>query len=373
MKKKIGMVTGIIILAVIGGGYFLLSEEKGNITEISAPDKMIRHPVPTATVQVYSGHSRQLFSGKVRATNRAELSFPVAGLIQKINVLEGQKVKRGELLVTIAPKDFRNNYNVSQARYLSTKHDFERAKILWTQKVLSRADYDQAEANCDIAKAELSIKKKALADTRLFAPIDGLVAKRYIQKNEYVKIGTPVLSLQDVSRIEVVFPVSERVIAHGGINILHNIQIEFDAEPNHWINAKIYEFKTESNQTTNTYDIVVTIDNTTGLQILPGMTATVRCDVPTADTITNLDNETTQIPIEAIAYNSDGSAYVWLINPSINKAFKTLVMISSLNQGQAIITRGLSPGDLVAIAGLHSLDEELNIRPMLRGKEGLEG
>lgn len=74
-----------------------------------------------------------------------------------------------------------------------------------------------------MAKAEFEIRKKALEDTVIIAPYDGVIAKRYVENSEHVKKQTPILALKDISEIEIIIQVPERLMAQGGIHTFSNI------------------------------------------------------------------------------------------------------------------------------------------------------
>ena len=376
MKKKISITAGFFVIAVGCFTFYMVMGAERPISLSSAISKELvadARPVATAIVQPFNHKKEHLFPGKVRATNRAELAFMVAGVVEELDVLEGQAVKKGQLLAALDPRDYRYEYDAATARHLASQRDFKRAQALWQQQVLSQSDYDAAISEYDIAKAELEIKKKSLQDTRLLAPFDGLVASRYVEKEEQVKRGESIVSLQNISRIEVVIQLAERLIADGGTEELRQVQVCFDAASHRWYDADIHEFAVESNPVTRTYAVVVGLATPTELHILPGMTATVRCTIQVAAKGSVTTKDTTQIPVEAVLYASDGKPYVWVINPEQQSAHKQSVTVGAM-QGDGIeVTSGLKVGEHVAIAGLHSLHERMKARPMRIDKEGLEG
>lgn len=375
MKKKIYMIVGLVVVV---GGYLAFRILTGAeqpvsvLSQIGNEQQNDARPVATAIVQSFRRKKEHLFPGKVRATDRAELAFMVAGVVEELDVLEGQAVKKGQILAALDPRDYRYEYDAAKARYVASERGFKRATNLWQQHVLSQSDYDAATSEYEIAKAELEIKKKSLQDTRLLAPFAGLVASRHVEEKEQVKQGESIVSLQGISRIEVVIQLAERLIADGGTKDLRQVQVCFDAANQCWYDASIHEFAIESNPMTRTYAVVVTLAPPPGLHILPGMTATVRCTVQEG-VMDSADADTTLIPVEAVLYSSSGQPYVWVIDPDQQSAHKQGITVGAMQGDAIMVMAGLKTGDHVAVAGLHSLYEKMKTRPIRADKEGLEG
>lgn len=364
MKNKIRHMAGFLMVFLYGGLTAIATEE--------ASLQVVVRPVLTAKVEPLIQEREHVLPGKVRAVDRVELAFMVPGLVGEINILEGERVEKGAVLAMLDSRDYRYACEAAEARCLAAQHNFERTEVLWKQQVISRSEYDSAEAGYAVLKAELAICRKALADTKLLAPFEGLVARRYVEKGEQIKKGERVLSLQNIARIEVVLQLSERLIARVGVNGLQNIQVCFDADPERWFVADVYESSIESNPETRTYSVGVALDPPSHLQILPGMTATVHFAVIDAEVLGS-DEGKMRVPVESILYGSDGTAYVWRIDPEGGAAKKQRVTVGAMHGNGIEVLSGLCLGELVAVEGLHSLCEGMNVRPMRTDKEGLEG
>nr|WP_320193510.1 efflux RND transporter periplasmic adaptor subunit [uncultured Desulfobacter sp.] len=373
MKKIILSLAALALLALvlffIGIGNRLLP------AQVSAKDpakKEVVQPIPTARAIIYDPKQTFTFPGKVKAAKKAELSFQVPGQIELLNILEGQKVEKGALLAAIDKKNHLYAARAARARYQASKQDFHRASQLYQDKVISKAQFDTALAAHDVAKAELAIKEKALADSRLTAPFDGLVAKRYVEKKEHVDQGEPVLLLQDVSGIEVEVQLPEQLVARGGTDILDRLTVRFDADPEVTFPATAMELSMESSRDTRTYALVIKLPSPADMHILPGMTATVCGIIKQPENVLGR-HSTLLIPVEAVAFDPSGKPYVWVVDTKSQKARKQHVQISSMHDAGIEVSNGIHADDLVAIAGLYTLTEIQRIRPMKQGKKGLEG
>nr|WP_319491735.1 efflux RND transporter periplasmic adaptor subunit [uncultured Desulfobacter sp.] len=374
MKKIILSLASLALLSLV-----LLFLGTGNRlfpARVSANDpakEAVGQPIPTARAISYDPKQSFTFPGKVKAAKRAELSFQIPGQIETLNILEGQKVKKGALLASIDRKNHLYAVQAARARYQASAQAFHRASQLYQDKVISKAQFDTALAAHDVARAELAIKEKALADSRLIAPFDGLVSRRYVEKKEHVNKGEPVLLLQDVSGIEVEVQLPEQLVARGGADILDQLNVRFDADPEFAFPASTIELRMESNQETRTYALVIRLPSPADMNILPGMTATVSGIVKQSEEKAMPHPSSVLVPVEAVAFDPDGTPYVWIVEPQRQKARKQQVIIGPMHDNTIEVSHGIHADDLVAIAGLHTLHETTRVRPMKQGKKGLEG
>jgi len=373
MKKTVACFGSILLVALalffLGAGNRLFSKI------VAAQDQMtniVVQPIQTARAKPYLPEQSFRFPGKVKAARRAELSFQIAGQIEQLNILEGQQVKKGYLLASLDRKNHLYAVSAAKASYQASEQDFIRASKLYEDKVISEAQFDAAQSAHDVARAELDIKKKALADTRLIAPFNGLVAKRYVEKREHVNRGEAVLLLQDVNGIEVEVQLPEQLVARGGSEILDQLTVRFDANPKLSFSAEAMELSMESSQDTRTYALVIKLPSPADMHILPGMTASVSGVIKRSG-LDKAGKNSVLVPVEAVVFDPNADPYVWVVDPQAQKAHKRQIRIGPMRDDSIEVIEGLRADELVATAGLHSLDEGRPVRPMKAGKEGLEG
>lgn len=339
------------------------------------PSQESPRPIPTAVARLASGVSIRTFPGKVRAARRVELAFSVSGTIDELNAPEGKSVRRGEILAQLDQRDFRLALDKARARLRHTARVLERNRTLLAQAVVSTARYDDAKEAYDIAAVELRLREKALQDSVLRAPFDGLIVRRQAEPHEYAQTGRAILSMRNVERIEVSFRVPEGLIARGGVAGLGEPEIHFDADADagRWIAAEIAENAAEADSVAQTYNIVLKLAPPSGLTVYPGMTATVRARTREADARPADAPPLVRIPAKAVRQSSQGEAFVWTI-PAAGGHPKRQIVVPVAAVGDSMdVANGPAPGEHVAVAGLHSLREEDMVRPMAPGQDGLDG
>lgn len=350
-----------------------LDSALANAKETRQDVRTIVRPVPTEAAKPLARVTVREFPGTVRAEQRVDLAFSVSGQLLYLNADEGERVRKGEVVARLDQRDFAIALDKATAAFEEARKTLKRTETLIKQNVVTQSDLDGDQATYDSTRAEVRSKKKALDDTEIYAPFDGVIAKRYVENHEHITAKSPIVSIQDISVIQVVFEVPERTIAKEGNLDAFDINVEFDVLEGKWFKAKPREVEVEADDATHTYDVVVNITPQPGMHIYPGMTATVR--VGRKDTRASADNvpdAATLVPVQAVFADSDGKACVWVINGVKTEPVKTPVTLGRLRDDGQEILSGLTVGQQVAVAGVHTLTENMRVRAMTPGVEGLD-
>ena len=325
--------------------------------EEPTPKEVVR-PVKVFSVQSGGGGQSMTFPGKTRANRRVDLSFKVPGPLVELPVEEGQEVKKGQLLARILPRDFKINLDQAKARAIEAERQYDRYKELYVRKQVSKAEFDRYKASRDVAAAQLEDAQNALKDTYLKAPFDGIVAKRYVENFEEVQAKQPIVFFQDISRIEVLVDAPETVIA----TLKHDKEVEatatFAAAPDKQFPLELKEFSTEADPQTQTYQVVLVMDRPQGINVLPGMTATVTGkQATTGDAAARI-----VIPAIAVTQDSDKKPYVWVLDEKEMTVKKNEVGVGEMTGSDGIvILEGLSGGERIVTSGVTQLKEGMKV------------
>ena len=347
--------------------FFTLAITIGCGKEEEAPPKEIVQAVKIMTVQAGEDHYSMAFPGKVRAAKRSELSFKVSGPLSELPIEEGQLVKKGDMVARILPRDFQVALNEAKAREVEAEKQYRRYKELYAKKQVSKADFDRYKASRDVARAQKEDAENALDDTTLRAPFDGVIAKRYVENFEKVQAKQAIAFLQLIDRLEILIDVPEltmaRFRAEGGSEVV----VEFDSVPGKQYNLTVKEFSTEADPATQTYQVVMEMDQPEEANILPGMTAKVTASAKGEQEAESIIT----IPALAVLNDADNNSYVRLLNFVTKTAHKTLVRINRLEgSSNIIIEEGLQGGETIIIAGVTKLQEGMKVSPWDKQREG---
>lgn len=362
-------------------------------------------------------------SGKIYPETEVKISPEVSGEIIELNVEEGDSVSKGELMVRINPAIYssivtQSEANVEETRaraanssemmeqakanYEQAKSNYERNKKLYEDKVISAMEYEQVKASYLSAKASfeasrasvsggkysitaasagLSQSRENLRKTTIIAPRSGVVSALNVKLGERVvgtaqMAGTEMLTIADMSRIEVRVDVSETDIAK--VKIGDTTIIEADAYRNRkftgvvskvGVSSKSGTSLTSTDQVTN-YTVHILIlpssyaDLAANLQkgrfiFKPGMSASVEIQ-------TRRERNILSVPVNAVTTRdwddsvkskkkADGSdndiRQVVFVYDSKDKKVKIRDVKTGIQDNEYIqITEGLKEGEEVVIA-----------------------
>jgi len=367
----------------------------------------------------------RVFSGRVDASRRVELAFQVGGLLEKLPVTEGQKVKKGDLIGQLRQAEFdarlktlqgqleqgraqlsalrqgvrpeirrqrEADVRAAEARLSNARADLDRSTRLLPTRAISQQAFDASETAYRVAVENLEAARQVLAegsiareedilaqeanvramegrvveaniqlkDSTLLAPYDGVIAKRFVEQGQTIQAKTPIVRFQDVDEVEIVVDVPESVIT-ADIRTADIIQMlaEFPGGAGREFPVTIREVAQVADPVTQTFQVRTAMQAPDGLQVLPGMTASVRVTYRRAGILGN----SIFVPVSAIQQASSGEQIAWVIGPDQTVTRRT-VKLGEASGGQVAIVEGLNPGDRVAVAGLTFLRDGMKVRDL---------
>ena len=315
------------------------------------------------TVSIYTvGENRILeerhFVGRVEPVSTVDISFEVGGKILEIPLTEGSFVKKGRLLASLDATNFELALRQARASYDVSSLDFKRKKELLPSKAISKAVFDQSEAEYKLSQVALENAQRNLSKTKLYAPFDALITRRLIEPQTNVGAGIPILRVQDVSEYRVKFSVQESLIL--------NTQSKDDVDVVAMITngrTKIYPLEyrenvTETSGFAQTYEVSFGMERPKDINLLPGMTISVVA-IPKS----NVKNSFF-IPVSSLDTKEDGNIRVWVFNPETKKVSSKDIVIGEIKDDKIEVLSGLLLGEQIVMAGTHLLQEGLLVRPM---------
>ncbi|MDX2434664.1 MAG: efflux RND transporter periplasmic adaptor subunit [Desulfobacterales bacterium] len=322
--------------------------------------KEVARPVKFLTVEGKSSGKEVKYPGRVRASQRVDLAFQVTGPLIELPVTEGQNVKKGEIIARILPRDFETEIAKAKAKALDAEQQFQRYRDLYVKKQVSKADFDKYKSQADIAKARQKETEDTLSDTYLRAPFTGVIAKRYVENFEDVQAKAPIVSIQDISEIEVLVDVPESVMVTLKQGAKKVAVAEFAAAPGKQYPLSLKEYSTEADPRTLTYQVTLLMTQPEDITVLPGMTANV---IGTTETDqTEVTTSIITIPAAAVFADETGSSHVWTVNRETMTVNSRQVETGSLTGAADIsIISGIEPGETIAVTGVTQLRENMKV------------
>lgn len=334
--------------------------------------KEVSRPAKLYTVTAAGGDQFRSFPGEVRATDQAELAFRVSGELIEFPATRGKRVSQGDLLARLDSADYEAALNQAQAQYDLAKSQFERVVELVERQLVSRAEYDQREALMKVRKSDLDRARNNLDYTSIYAPFEGVIARRLSENYESVAAGQVVMILQTGKMIDVTVSVPESIIARierpDAKHTPRSVQVRFDSTGSETYEAFYKEHEEQADPATLTYKITVSLPIPQGVNILPGMSATV---IANLGRLFDEEGQGVIVPIEAVFSAEEEpldakDKYVWLIDPDSMRASRRAVGVGQLSGSSIAILDGLSEGDVIISAGVNAVQEDMLVHPMKR-------
>jgi RND family efflux transporter MFP subunit len=329
--------------------------------------KLIR-PVKTILVEDHHAAVVRVLPGKVRASEKVDMAFQVSGQLKMLNAVNGQRVAKGTVLAELDGRDFNSNLKAVRAEYQRAQADFRRYEELVERQLISKTDYDRQKAARDIAEANVEKAQKALDDTRLVAPFSGVVAHRYVDNFEDVNAKQAILSLQNMSDLEIVVQIPENDIPRDTTVEEESEKLDafvrFHGLPDRVFDLEIKEFAPDADPKTQTFELVLKMKNPGDLNLYPGMSASVEATMP-------MDDERHLLLPASAVFASPTEAdkqFVWIVDTE-QRVQKVAVNIGALQGDKIEVTSGLEIGMRVVTAGVNYLAEGDQVRLLKNADE----
>ncbi|NQU21425.1 MAG: efflux RND transporter periplasmic adaptor subunit [Candidatus Nealsonbacteria bacterium] len=304
------------------------------------------------------------FPGTIRAFQNAEMGFEVAGRVTEFLVLEGDRVQKGTVLARLDARDYEADLKVAQANLDKAQADLTRSENIFKEDsgAISQEDIERDQRAVKVTQAQLEIAQKAVADTELQAPFAGVMARKLVEDFANVQAKEPVLVLQDNSMLEIEVAVPERDLVRRKNETETDEQraerldpkVMVSALPEREFPARIKEYATTADPVTRTFSVKLNFDNPEDVNILPGMTARVRVVID--------PQAAWSVPVTATQADENKQPYVWKVDSKSMKVSRAPVELGPLTDDRVLLTDGVKQGDLVAISGVTSLREGMQVR-----------
>lgn len=222
MKRVVKIGLSVLVVAVLAGGglYVVKSRQNARLATTGETAKFNGLEFsPADLAQAKRTDLRQVvrLNGTIQPFNQSQLRAEVAAVINEISVRRGESVKKGQLLARLDTSDVgarmrEKQSNLESARSALKLAEINREKaITLTQRgVKSQTALDEAEnawrnarANVAALEQQLTVARKSVNDTAIYAPIDGLVAERFVNPGERVAVDAKLFTIADLEMMEV--------------------------------------------------------------------------------------------------------------------------------------------------------------------------
>ena len=287
--------------------------------------------------------------GVVEADKNILISPEMAGVIQSIQVEEGQQVSQGQVLLSLDTDIIQRNIDEVKTALELAEEFYTRQQKLWEQKIGSEMQYLEAKSRKESLDKKLKTLQTQLAKAVITAPASGMIDEIMPKRGEMVMPGFPLIRLVNLSEVYLKAEVSENY--HRYVSKGKNVEVIFPSLKD-TVKSKISRVGNYINPDSRTFKINVDLKNPDEM-FKPNLLAVIKVN-------DFEDTAAVVVPSTFLLASSSGKEYVYVIRKEEGKTRARQVSVQSglSYQGYTMITGGdLKEGEMLITEGARSISE----------------
>ena len=303
------------------------------------------------------------FSGSLDPQWQAEVGSKIDGRLEKVFVKEGDYVRKGQILAVLEAIDADANLASAKGSFLDAETnlrkaqtDFERYVKLGESGAVSQSvvdNYrfarDNAAAKLETARGNLRSSESKAIDTKIVAPNDGIIYKRYYQEGYYAKAATPIFAIANISSLKTTIHIPEGNIASVAVGNKANITLS--AYPDKKLLGTITHIAPVADSPSHTFAAEVSVPNNEKMRA--GIFATVMLEASAKENVL-------VVPLQAIVMRDDQKT---VFVPDKDGYVKRKVLdVGYMDDKIAEVKSGLEENELIVVEGHNKLREGSQIK-----------
>lgn len=332
MRKMI-----LATLALLGMGC------RGGSTEAMAARSATSIPVEVGHVLEEDVIRRVDVTGTLAPYEEATVSFEIDGRIVKLLVDLGDRVRKGDVLASVAVEEWAWKRSQAEAELAAAEADLKRLETLGKRDITTKQQLDEARRRVEVARSAAALARKKLFDTELRAPISGLVARRMVNLGEYVRSGTPAFYLVKLSPLKLKVEVPERYVTDIAIGASVEVRTQaYDKE----LAGKVIRIGPAISTESRSFPVEIEVENP-GDVVKSGAFAR-------ASIVSTQSKRGLTIPESAVVYFA-GNPRVFVVEG--DKVKERPVTLAGRVKDRFVVADGVRPGEVVVVYGANLLSD----------------
>lgn len=280
--------------------------------------------------------------GSLRSRQGVMLRPEVSGRVARIGFGDGQRVKRGQLLVQLDDTLQRAQLQQAQAQASIARTNLQRNRELLAQNFVSASAVDQSAASLEVAEAQVALAQAQLERMRIVSPFDGVAGIATVNLGDYVKDGADLVNIEDASSMSVDFRLPERYLAR--LKPGQPVEVQVDALPGRSFSGRIDAVDSQVDANGRSLLVRARLPNPQG-ELKAGMFARSR-------TVFAVREQAVVVPEEALVPQGGRQYLVKVVDgPSGRVSQRIEARLGVRLPGRAEILEGIAAGDMVVTAG----------------------
>ncbi len=350
------IIIALLVIGFIVYPRYFEDKKEGGPALAGAPVKRSLLEINAVIVRNESLDYELKVTGSVVANESVDLKAEVSGRITGLNFKEGQRVKKGQLLVQLNDSEIRAEIDkLNFTKKLNEDSEF-RQKQLLAKEAISQEEYETSLTVLKTTLADIKVRQVQLEKHQIRAPFDGIAGLRKISNGSYISISDELVSVYSINPLKIDFSVPGKYAAQ--VNTGDLLKFEIDGYDDEIFEGKIYAIEPQIDPETRSIRIRAISDNREN-KLYPGQFAKIRLTISTFE-------EAILIPTEAVVPELNGKK-VYVRNNGIVENRRITTGIRMANQIQVV--EGLEDGDTVLTTGILQLQPGMKVNLNIQNNE----
>lgn len=287
--------------------------------------------------------------GVLHARSELDLSFKVPGVIKRVAVEEGARVRRGQLLAVIDPTELAAGSAQADVALAKAERDVLRTRSLHESGGVPRNSLDDAETALAIAREGAVTAGFNLRHSELRAPDDGIIDRRMLEVGEVVQATRPVMHFRASGPAEVHVALVDREAL--AVTPGDPAKVSLDARPGDALRARVTRVASSATAGTGTFEVELALDDPRAATLPSGLTAKVSF---------SRSEPALSVPLTALVDGDGQEAALFVVEQG--RAQRRKVRVAFLEGERAALQEGPPAGALVVSAGASELRDGASVR-----------
>jgi len=347
------IIVGLLLVAAIAAaGYYWYQHTNGTATQTGSAAPMdFAMPVEAASVKQEALVRSIVAVGSLLANEKVMLQPEFEGKVVTIHFNEGQKVNKGDLLVTLDDSIYKAELNQAKARLRLRQANQKRINSLRKKGLSNEQEQDQAVSELGVNQASRVLARTRLDKMAIHAPFAGTIGLRSISEGDYLSRGQDMVTLINSNPIKLEFRIAEIYLSEVAIG--QTVDVRVDAFRGEAFIGEVYAIAPEVDISGRSFMVRAQIPNDDS-RLVPGLFAQV-------ELVLERKENALMIP-EAALMPAGDKQYVYRIDDG--KAARTEVSLG-MRQGDVVeVISGLDPGAQVITAGQMKIMDGSKVQPL---------
>jgi multidrug efflux system membrane fusion protein len=323
-------------------------------------DQQVAAPVRTVGVVTppRQMHARAIrISGLTEADKRATLTTRVAGVIKELPVGQGDRVKQGDLILSLDTEDKEAAVKTAQASLDQREAEFDAAERLAKSGNIAKLQLDSARSALAAARSQLEAARAELDKTRVLAPFDGLVDRVEVEKGSSVAVGAEVATMLNLDPVVARGEISERDLRFIKVGDKADVRLVNDDT----VDGEIRYISRDASPQTRTFRVEIAIPNPDN-KIPAGMTSEI--------TLRGTPTDSVVLPRSVVTLSNDGDLGIRAVDKDSKVVFYPIDLIDDTPHG--LVLGGIPADARVIVAGQELVTEGEKVKAVEADQETIK-